>query len=192
VSGDIWVGAAAALAGATFGGAISFVVHRQQLRDAREQRAEEALREQHRRSEDRRFAAYADFLTRARSFRNSVRAYCLPSGPVPDTSEVDALMLSANVASALVFLVAETARTTRACHNVLEILAEAQSTVREASAHVDPWSGLSEEIGQAMREFENAARAELEIKGAERPWIAPGEAAGQPGSSGNSPEPASS
>ena len=65
------------LAGALLGGAMSFVLSRQQAREARLQRQEEDARERLRRSADRRFQAYADFLTGARSFRNAVEAYYL-------------------------------------------------------------------------------------------------------------------
>jgi hypothetical protein len=71
VNASLWVGALVSLAGVAFGGAISFALSRQQLRDARAQRIEDDLRASRRRNEDRRFAAYSDFLTRARTYRDA-------------------------------------------------------------------------------------------------------------------------
>src|SRR5690348_7611063 len=76
---QLWIGAAVTLLGVALGGVISLVLNRQQMRDARVQREEEEKRQQHRASLDRRFQAYADFMTRARSYRNVVRDYCLRS-----------------------------------------------------------------------------------------------------------------
>lgn len=104
---DVWIGAVTTLAGAGLGGAISFLLNRQQMGEARRQRQEEDARERRRRSADRRFQAYADFLTRARSFRNGAEAYYLQSRRQPSLKEIDSLLQSANDASALVFLVVE-------------------------------------------------------------------------------------
>jgi hypothetical protein len=110
VSSDVWIGAVTTLAGAVLGGAISFLLSRQQMREARRQRQEEDARERRRRSADRRFEAYADFLTRTRSFRNAVEAYYLQSRHQP-------------------FM-----------------------------------------LGRATREFQNAARNELDVAGPAEPW----------------------
>jgi hypothetical protein len=77
VSGDVWVGAVTTLVGAVVGGVISFFLSWQQVKEARRQRQEDDVRELRRRSADRRFQAYADFLTRTRSFRNAMEAYYL-------------------------------------------------------------------------------------------------------------------
>ena len=77
VSNDVWVGAITALIGTGVGGAISFILSPQQLKDARLQRQDEATQERQRRSEDRRFQAYSEYLTRARSHRNGVQAVLL-------------------------------------------------------------------------------------------------------------------
>src|SRR4051812_20211992 len=107
VSSDVWVGAVTTLVGAALGGAISFVLSSQQIREGRRQRQEDDAREHRRRSVDRRFQAYAEFLTRARSFRNAVETYYLRSHHRPSLAELDSLLQSANDASALVFLVVE-------------------------------------------------------------------------------------
>jgi hypothetical protein len=57
------VGAVTTLLGAALGGAISFMLNWQQAKEARRQRQEDDSRERRRRSADRRFQAYADFLT---------------------------------------------------------------------------------------------------------------------------------
>jgi uncharacterized membrane-anchored protein YhcB (DUF1043 family) len=107
MSSQVWIGAVATVVGVALGGGISYVSNRQQMREARTQRLEEARREQYRRSVDRRFQAYSDFLTRVRSCRNVVRDYRLLSDHRPNIGDIDALMRSANDASAMVFLVVE-------------------------------------------------------------------------------------
>src|SRR5262249_48696848 len=104
VSADVWIGAVTTLGGGLLGGAISVVLGRQQAREARLQRQEADARELLRRSADRRFQAYADFLTGARSFRNAVEAYYLHPRHKPSLTALDALLQTANDASALVFL----------------------------------------------------------------------------------------
>lgn len=68
VNSDLWFGAATTLAGAALAGAISLALNRQQMRDARARRGEDEQRAKLRRSEDRRFTAYAEFATRARTY----------------------------------------------------------------------------------------------------------------------------
>jgi hypothetical protein len=63
---DVWIGALITLAGAALGGAISYPLSRQQIKEAREQRREYERWERARRSTERRFDVYADFLTHAR------------------------------------------------------------------------------------------------------------------------------
>jgi hypothetical protein len=74
----------------------------------------------------------------------------------------------------MVFLVAETERTREACVGVLRVLQHAQEIVSEHNAvpaKDNPGSELNVTMGRAMREFQNAARAELNVKGPESPWI---------------------
>lgn len=73
MNSDLWVGAATTLAGAALAGLISLGVNRQQMRDARAQRAEDDQRAKDRRSDDRRFTAYVEFAARARSYRDAIR-----------------------------------------------------------------------------------------------------------------------
>jgi hypothetical protein len=172
VSSDVWIGAVTTLAGGGLGGTISFLLNRQQMREARRQRQEEDARERRRRSADRRFEAYADFLTRARSFRNAAEAYYLQSRHKPPLKEIDSLLQSANDASALVFLVVEDHATYQACRHVLRALSRAQAVIHgiEPPGSADPWGELNVMLGRATREFQNAARKELGVVGPAEPW----------------------
>lgn len=175
MSSDVWVGAATTLAGAALGGAISYLLSWQQVKEARRQRREDDARELRRRSMDRRFAAYADFLTRARSFRNTVEAHYLQPGHGPSLAEVDSLLQSANDASALVFLVVESEQTYQGCRNMLRALGQAREIIHGADpgAAGDPWAGLNALLGRAAREFQNSARIELGVSGPIGVWHGP-------------------
>lgn len=172
VPSDVWVGAITTLAGAVFGGGISFLVSWHQVREARRQREEDGEREQGRRSTDRRFRAYADFLTLARSFRNAMEAYCLRPGHQPSLTEIDSLLRSASNASALVFLVVESDTTFKACRSVVRALQEARAVIHDAGPIVgqEPWADMNALLGQATREFQNSARVELGVGGPTVAW----------------------
>lgn len=172
MSSDVWIGAVTTLAGAGLGGTISFLLSRQQVKEARRQRQEEDARELRRRSADRRFQAYADFLTRARSFRNAVEAYYLQSRHKPSLKEIDSLLQSATDASALVFLVVEGRATYEAGRHVLRALSRAQAVIHgiEPPESAEPWDELNVMLGRATREFQNAARGELDVTGPAEPW----------------------
>jgi len=171
VSADVWIGALTTLGGGLLGGAISLALGRQQARETRLQRQEEDAREQLRRSADRRFQAYADFLTGARSFRNAVEAYYLHPRHKPSLAALDALVQAANDASALVFLVVESDGTYQGCREVLRSLWRARAVIHGIEpAAGDPWPELNRTLGRATREFQNAARAELGVTGPAEPW----------------------
>jgi hypothetical protein len=104
VATDLWLGAATTLIGAALGGSISFIVSRQQIKSAWMQREADAVHERNRRSEDRRFAAYSEFITHARSFRNALRVYYQHSDNRPSIKELDALLQVTQDSSTLVFL----------------------------------------------------------------------------------------
>lgn len=175
VASDVWVGAVTTLAGAVLGGAISFILSRQQIRDARLQREEEEVRQQRRRSADRRFQAYSEFLTRARSFRNALETYYLHPRHKPSVDEIDSILQSANDASALVFLVVESDNTYQGCRIVLQALERARNIIHgiEPSDTQDPWAELNVLLGRATREFQNSAREELGVSGPAEPWDSP-------------------
>jgi len=172
MSNDVLVGAATTLAGAVLGGAISFILNWQQVKEGRRQQQEDESRELRRRSADRRFQAYADFLTRARSFRNAVEAFYLQPVQQPPRSQLDSLLQSANDASALVFLVVESDATYEGCRNVLRSLRQVQDVIHGTGPAVseDPWAELKVLLGQATREFQNSARTELGVSGPNAPW----------------------
>lgn len=172
MTSDVWIGAITTLAGALIGGTISFILSRQQAKDAQRQREVEAAREERRLSAERRFQSYSEFLTRARSFRNAVEAYYSNSRHKPQIAELNALLQAANDASALVFLVVESRETREGCRNVLRALWRARETLH--SSHwqrvKDPWKELDMLLGRTTREFQNAARNELGVKGPTEPW----------------------
>jgi hypothetical protein len=172
VSADIWVGAITTLAGGVLGGTVSLLVSRQQARDARQQRVEDETLALRRRSEDRRYAAYSDFLTRTRSFRNAVEAYYTSPRAKPALAEIDALLQNANDASALVFLVVEGQDTFEGGRSVLQTLSRARAVLHEVATSpvTDPWDELNASLGKAIREFQNAARSELGVSGPTVPW----------------------
>jgi hypothetical protein len=173
VGSQVWIGAATTLLGVVLGGAASFTLSRQQMKDARAQRAEEAARERDKRSEDRRIQAYSDFLTRARSFRNALMNYCYrPQGKLT-LDILDDLMREAADASALVFLVVETPEVYNACRVVLRAIRNALNTVQNIDS--GPTKELQQElrgiVGPALRDFQISAREELGfVHGVVQPW----------------------
>ncbi|HUN33448.1 MAG TPA: hypothetical protein VMU95_15675 [Trebonia sp.] len=172
MSTGLWVGAATTLIGAMLGGGISFLLGWQQAREARRQRQEDDVRVRRHRSADRRFEAYADFLTRTRSFRNAVESHYQPHGHQPSLEELDSLLQAANDASALVFLVVESEATYEGCRSVLRALGRARTLIhdRKSAPSGQTWAELNVLLGQAAREFQNSARTELEVSGPAAQW----------------------
>jgi hypothetical protein len=166
VSSELWVGAITTLSGATLGGAISLVISRQQLKAAHAQRAEDAEQDEHRRSIERRFSAYADFLDKARSFRNALRSYGSRPVPLLAPKDISALARSAHAASPLAFLVVESRRTRVALGELVTAMSDIQRILdddRSDAVH-KPWIILNEQIKLALDKFEDAARQELEVR----------------------------
>lgn len=160
----LWIGAVTGLAGAAVGGAISYVVNFQQIREARAQRRKEERADQARRSLERRFAAYADFLTSARRFRNAVRPPHRPrAGLRTPIHDIDALARSADAAGSLVFLVSDSPQTEAACGAVMRTIGQIVGAIHEGEADPDgvPWDELNRAIEQALRNFQALSRAEL-------------------------------
>jgi hypothetical protein len=168
----MWLVSVAGLAGVMLGGLISFAVSRQQIREARSQRADEAARERRQRSEDRRFKAYADFIISHRSVQNALDFYLKAVGK-SNRNDIDTLLQSGYNSSAMVFLVAETARTRKACIEVLRVLEYARDVIsdEENLRTEDPWPELNATMGRSMREFQNSAREELDVNGPQWPWV---------------------
>jgi hypothetical protein len=172
VATDLWLGAATTLIGAALGGSISFIMNRQQLKSAWMQREADAAREQRIRSEDRRFAAYSEFITRARSCRNALEAYYQHPDNKPSIKELDALLQAAKDASSLVFLVVGSEEAYGACLEVMRSLEATQDVLhsRRSSSADSPWIELNPMLGKSTRTFQNAVRTELGVTGPAKPW----------------------
>lgn len=166
---DLWVGAATTFAGAMLGGSISLMLNRQQMRFAKAERQEEALEERYRRSVDRRFGAYSEFLTHTRIFRDSIRLFMTRSGTKSDITQIDHYVQSAHTASALVFLATESVATYDACRLVLSTMSRIQAIVHdpESSKDATEWADLNREMASVMRQFQVSARTELGVSGVE-------------------------
>jgi hypothetical protein len=161
------------LLGVVLGGAVSFVLSRQQIKDARAQRVDEAARERDKRSEDRRIQAYSAFLTLVRSFRNALmNYYSRPQGKVT-LDVLHELMREADDASALVFFVVETPEVYDACRAVLRAMEKALDIVQnvDSDSPKDVQQELRGLIGSALRDFQISARGELGfVRGVIQPW----------------------
>jgi hypothetical protein len=169
-----WVASLIGLADVMLGGLISFTVSHQQIREARSQRADEAHRERQQRSEERRSKAYTDLVICHRSVQNALHFFYSQAASKPSLSDMNSLLQAAYNSSAMVFLVTETERTCKACIGVLRILHHTQDVISDSDGSPpdgDAWPELDVTMGHAMREFENAARAELDVHGPEWLWI---------------------
>jgi hypothetical protein len=163
MSADIWLGAATTLAGAGLGGAISLALNRQQMRDARKQRAEDDERLKNRLSLDRRFDAYTNFSTCLRSYRDSIRGLEDPSAGQVSIDNIDTCARSANTASALVFFTVERQATYQACRAVVRSILNAQTALHNGDRSQEIWAEFNIEISALVREFQVAARDELGV-----------------------------
>jgi hypothetical protein len=173
VVSDLWLGAATTLIGATLGGSISVIVSRQQIKSAWKQREADVAQERNRRSEDRRFAAYSDFLSRARSSRNALGAYYLQSDHQPPVKELDALLQAARDSSTLVFLLVESEEAYAGCLDVVRALGVALGVLHgtKSTSTDDPWHELDALLGSSTRRFQNAVQTELGVTGPAKPWV---------------------
>lgn len=164
---DVWIGAGTTLAGAALGGLISFVLSRQQISEARRQRAEEAERSRQQNSSDRRFDCYAEFLSHARSYRNALRSLAQQTAGNTDSAHFDSLAADADAASSRVFLVVESAPTYDACRSVVQAIAVAQESLHGSKFQPDPSKtmAINEGMAGSLRLFQAAARDELGVAG---------------------------
>lgn len=170
VSSDLWFGAVTTLAGAALGGLISYLLSRQQIREARAQRGDTERWDRARRSEQRRFEVYADFLTHARQYRNAIRpSERQESGPRLPLHEIDALARSADAAGSLVFLVNESLPTQQACSDVMRTIGTTVQALHDLGSDPGnvPWDKLGEDMALVLRNFQAAARAELHLTAVE-------------------------
>lgn len=163
---DLWVGALATLVGTVLGGAISLLVSRQQILEARAQRADEAARDAARRSLDRRFDAYALFVTSCRAYRNATRHAPLAEG---SAEHIDHLAASADSAASLIQLVTESVETARACRAVALAIGLCQELIRDHQANPrnERWQTANHDIAELLRSFQATARVELGVGNAD-------------------------
>jgi hypothetical protein len=172
MSVDLWVGSATTLAGAFLGGVISFVLSRQQIREARRKHLEEWRLQSKQNSKDRRFACYSDFTTQARSYRNAVRSFSQSISDNIDVAHMDKLAADADSASSLVFLVVESSVTYDACRSILRTIGFCQSFIhQDAGANPASIADLEDKLAVCLREFQAASREELGIMGVGRALI---------------------
>jgi hypothetical protein len=171
VSADIWLGAATTLIGAGLGGAISLALNRQQMNDARVQRAEDDQRLRRRDSDARRFDAYSQFSLALRSYRDSIRPLENQSATQVSIDDMVALAKSVNDTSAIVFFIAETDMTYEACRATVKAVLKAQDALHNGDRSPALWAELNTEIAQLVREFQIAARDELGVTGIDRSKI---------------------
>jgi hypothetical protein len=167
MSSDLWIGALTTLSGTALGGVISFVLSRQQLYAARARSAEDAVREKNRRSEDRRYDAYANFYTEVRNYRNALRhSYHSESTPQQIVAEAVRVATKADATAPLVYLVQESQITRDACQNVTHTIARTLNVIVEHKTDPEavPWIELSEEISGALSAFLAASRTELGLQ----------------------------
>jgi hypothetical protein len=167
VSSDLWLGAVTTLAGAALGGVSTYLVSRLQIRESRTQRVEAERWDRARRNVDRRFDAYANFLTYGRRYRNAIRPYRPESGPGMTIEEIDAAGREATAAGSLVFLVYDNPATEAACRSVLRAIRDTVGVIHERAPDLDgvPWQELNDDMARVLRDFQDAARAELEVTG---------------------------
>jgi hypothetical protein len=164
VNADLWFGAVTALAGAVLGGAISYVLSRQQIREARAQHLEAERWDRTRRSVERRFDVYKDFLTQARRYRNAIRPpYGPGSGLRIPVGDIDDLARAADAAGTVVFLVSENHRTQAACANVMRTISAVEDAVHGFSQDPDGQrrGKVNDDFEHMLRAFQAAARDEL-------------------------------
>lgn len=167
-------GAITTLAGAAAGGLISYMLSRQQFKEARAQRVAAEGWERARRSSERRFDVYKDYLTQARRFRNAIRP---PHDPGPGLRmpipEIDDLARTADAAGSAVFLVSESIRTREACAILMRTAGAVVGAVHDFghAGDVQLLNKLNDDIAQALRDFQAAAREELGVEDARIPTL---------------------
>jgi hypothetical protein len=155
------------LGGSSTRGASTYLVSRLQIKESRAQRVEAERWDRARRNVDRRFDAYANFLTSARTYRNAIRPYRPESGPGMTVQEIDAAAREATAAGSLVFLVYDNPATEAACRSVLRTIRDTVGVIHESAPDLDgvPWRELNDGMARVLRNFQDAARTELEVTG---------------------------
>src|SRR4029077_8010428 len=91
----VWLPSATGLIGVALGGLVSLAVSRQQIREARALRADEAVQERYRRSVDRRFKAFSEFIIQHRAARGALLFYYSQLDGKPSLSDINKALRSA-------------------------------------------------------------------------------------------------
>jgi hypothetical protein len=81
--------------------------------------------------------------------------------------EIDAAGREATAAGSLVFLVYDNPATEAACRSVLRAIRDTVGIIHERAPDLDgvPWQELNDDMARVLRDFQDAARAELEVTG---------------------------
>jgi hypothetical protein len=81
--------------------------------------------------------------------------------------EIDAAAREATAAGSLVFLVYDNPATEAACRSVLRTIRDTVGVIHESAPDLDgvPWRELNDGMARVLRDFQDAARAELEVTG---------------------------
>jgi hypothetical protein len=170
MSTDVWIGAVTTLAGAAVGGVISFVLSRQQIKEARRQRSDDAQRMKEQYSRERRFDCYADFPSQARAYRNAIRSLGREGLNEIDTKHIDSLAADADAGSSRVFLIVESSDTYEACSSLVHAIGVSQASIHAPEPHFfnSRVSEINREVAACLRRFQVASREELSVTGVNR------------------------
>jgi len=81
--------------------------------------------------------------------------------------EIDAAAREATAAGSLVFLVYDNPATEAACRSVLRTIRDTVGVIHESAPDLDgvPWRELNDDMARVLRDFQDAARTELEVAG---------------------------
>jgi hypothetical protein len=108
-----------------------------------------------------------DLWFRGSSYRDGIRGLmeARPSAKVKDA--IDALAQPIFPSSAIVFLVAESERTHRACRMIVAAVGKAQDALysRDTGWSGEEWVELNNGLAELLREFQVAVRDELGVSG---------------------------
>jgi hypothetical protein len=116
---------------------------------------------------ERKAAAYADFITHARSYRNALRAFGESTNSKPAPADMNSLAVAANNAATLVFIVLESQQTYDTCRAIIRAINASQVTLSKTSNTLSRSQAtkLNSYVAQLLRDFQVAARNELDVRG---------------------------
>lgn len=116
---------------------------------------------------ERKAAAYADFITHARSYRNALRAFAESGNSKPAAADTSSLAVTADNAASLVFIVLESQQTYDTCRAIVRAINASQVTLSRTSTALSRSQAtkLNSYMAQLLRDFQVAAREELQVHG---------------------------